>query len=553
MDADEFIAAARERLADLIAPINGGAGADVSYEASFEAMKAEVDKTQSLEGGKVDWEAVASNATEILESQSKDFRAILYYAAAKSKTAGVAGLFDGLVVLAGLIETLWEPMYPALKRPRARGNLCPFLGDAAAPTVDAWNPGQNERIFAIAFEKTFRGVDNELADKLGDAYPGMGNLRDSVRRLAQRIPAEAAPPPPPPPPPEPKAAPAPGDAAPVSVRPPPSTSSSSSYEAAPASAGGGGGGGYSVNDIVDEDSALRVLQEIVPILQRAGEVLRSIDPASPEGLRLNRVASTLFLNASIGQPGAQTQVNAPDDDTVNTAMALFDAGDWQPLANLMESVLTANPVWLDGFFYAAHAYENLEKPVAQKVVESEAIALVKRSANIEQLLFNSGMAFANDATKAWLAGLAGPGGGGGAPGGDKDPVGKAVARSQELIAAGDAPGAIAAVEKAAKTATTAVVRFRAKLKAAETALAVGYPDLARAQLDGLDRVAQTHHLEEWDPELVVQLYALLYRCQAGLGYFQSENPEQRARVASTWERLCQLDGALALRTLLELG
>ena len=60
-------------------------------------------------------------------------------------------------------------------------------------------------------------------------------------------------------------------------------------------------------------------------------------------------------------------------------------------------------------------------------------------------------------------------------------------------------------------------------------------------------------LDEWDPDVVVQLYALLYRCQSGLGYSQSELPEQRARVVATWERLCQLDGSTALRTLQALG
>ena len=85
MNADEFIAAARERLSDLISPIDGGPGADVSYDESFETMKGEVDKMQAIEGGRVDWETIASNGKEILEERSKDFRVILYWAAAKTK------------------------------------------------------------------------------------------------------------------------------------------------------------------------------------------------------------------------------------------------------------------------------------------------------------------------------------------------------------------------------------------------------------------------------------------------------------------------------------
>jgi len=549
MDADEFIAAARTRLADLIAPIGGGAGADVSYEPGFEAMKAEVDKMQALEGGRVDWESIASNATTILVEQSKDFRAVLYYGAARAKLGNVAGLFDGLLVLGALIETLWDPMYPALKRPRARGNLCPWFGETVAPSVDAWTPTLAERPLALALDKTFRNVDNELADKLGDAYPGMSNLRDAVRRMVQRIPAEAAPPPPPPPPPEPRAAPsAAADASPQSAP-------GQSYESAPASSSsGGGGGGFTAADITDEDSALRILQDLMPVLQRAAEVLRETDWGSPEGTRLNRVTSTLFLNAGLGEPGSETQVNPPDDDVVNTAASLAAGGDWRKLAALTESATVTNPVWFDGLYYLALAYQNEEKVAAQKVVESEAIALVHRSPGIDKLLFRGGTPFATDTAKQWLGGLAGPGGGGGGgASADKDGLGKAVARAREHIAAGEAPQAIAAIEKVAKSTASAVVRFRAKLEAAEISLLAGYADLARAQLDGLDRIAKAHGLEEWDPELAVRMYALLYRCQAQLGYFQSESLEQRARVAATWERLSQLDGAAALRTLLELG
>ncbi|WP_309650424.1 type VI secretion system ImpA family N-terminal domain-containing protein, partial [Nocardioides sp.] len=111
---------------------------DVSYEASFETVKAEVDKANSLEGGKIDWAAVAGNAQTILEGESKDFRIVLYYAAGRAQTAGAQGVFEGLVVLDQMTELFWEPMYPGLKRPKARGNLCSWYQEITAPLVDAW-------------------------------------------------------------------------------------------------------------------------------------------------------------------------------------------------------------------------------------------------------------------------------------------------------------------------------------------------------------------------------------------------------------------------------
>src|SRR5690348_8797236 len=99
MSVEEVLAASKARLENLIAPINGGVGEDVSYHELFEAMKVEVDKQQSIEGAKPEWPTVASNGEELLTEKSKDFRVALYWAAAKGITGGLTGVLDGLVLL----------------------------------------------------------------------------------------------------------------------------------------------------------------------------------------------------------------------------------------------------------------------------------------------------------------------------------------------------------------------------------------------------------------------------------------------------------------------
>ena len=46
---------------------------------------------------------------------------------------GLTGLLDGLVVMHELAASCWDKMYPALKRPRARGNLVGWMNDFVAP------------------------------------------------------------------------------------------------------------------------------------------------------------------------------------------------------------------------------------------------------------------------------------------------------------------------------------------------------------------------------------------------------------------------------------
>ncbi|WP_437759661.1 nSTAND1 domain-containing NTPase [Sorangium sp. So ce1389] len=212
-DASGAIGQAMLRLEPLIEPIDGGVGIDITYDESFEALRNEIDKLQSLAGGKVDWERVASGAEEILAKRSKDFRVALYYAAARTQLDKLRGLLDGLVLVQALSNAFWDTMYPAINRPKARGNVCAWFGDLAAATLAGLIPSAAELRVVNALDRVSGVLDADLSDRLGDAYAGLGPLRSAIRSHVATFPAEAPPPPPPPP----KAA----SAAPVAVAMPP--------------------------------------------------------------------------------------------------------------------------------------------------------------------------------------------------------------------------------------------------------------------------------------------------------------------------------------------
>src|SRR5512140_533863 len=122
MAVEDVINASKAKLEAMLAPIDGGAGADISYDETFEKVKAEVEKMTSMSGGKIDWGLISSSSEELLTDKGKDFRAALYYAAARGHTDGIAGFLDGFVLLSELIANFWTTMGPPLKRPKARAN-----------------------------------------------------------------------------------------------------------------------------------------------------------------------------------------------------------------------------------------------------------------------------------------------------------------------------------------------------------------------------------------------------------------------------------------------
>ena len=140
MAVTDAIDAAKNRVSAMLEPISGGVGADCTYDELFEGIKAEIDKTTSLEGGKIDWNKIVSNAEELLTDKTKDFRLAVYYGAAKGHTGGMTGVLDALVLLNELNTAFWDKMYPPIKRPRTRGNLTQWFGDQLTIVVQAFTP-----------------------------------------------------------------------------------------------------------------------------------------------------------------------------------------------------------------------------------------------------------------------------------------------------------------------------------------------------------------------------------------------------------------------------
>src|ERR1700729_481459 len=180
MAGEDVVNASKEKLEALLAPIDGGAGADISYDEMFDKVKAEVEKLTSMSGGKVDWNAISASSEELLSDKGKDFRVALYYAAARANIEGIPGLFDGFVVLSELTANFWTTMGPPLKRPKARGNLCSWFGELCTPLLANYQPTAKDKDLVKALDQVSRTLDSELADKLADAYGGMQSLRNGI-------------------------------------------------------------------------------------------------------------------------------------------------------------------------------------------------------------------------------------------------------------------------------------------------------------------------------------------------------------------------------------
>jgi type VI secretion system protein VasJ len=109
---------------------------------------------------------------------------------------------------------------------------------------------------------------------------------------------------------------------------------------------------------------------------------------------------------------------------------------------------------------------------------------------------------------------------------------------------------MALLEKAAAAAPTPVDRFRAKLAIAQICAQIQQFAIARAQLETLEQLIERHHLTAWQPDICAEAYGALFTCLRAMNQGYDAPPEARVKEAQAFERLCQLDAALAFKLMM---
>jgi type VI secretion system protein VasJ len=262
----------------------------------------------------------------------------------------------------------------------------------------------------------------------------------------------------------------------------------------------------------------------------------------------------LQVNRAPQSENGATYVPAPPGHYKDHLDNLAGGGDWTSLLTVVEELAPDWPLWLDPHRYGAQALDNLGEPyaAAKLALLREVGLLIARAPELPDLSFVDGTPFADAATKQWIEGevkaVMGSGGGGGGGGAPVNKLDAKINEARNLVVNGALPDAVQLLMKAAAAAQTPADRFRSKLAVAQICLQGEQVLIARAALDGLDRLVEQHRLWEWEPELCSQFYSALYAAHRGVNVNMGEvSPEARARETAVFERLCQLDAAAALK------
>jgi len=499
-------------------PVPGGdpAGEPPNDAPEFEELREEATKDPVQ--GPPSWERVAKLGEGILRDKSKDFVVASYTAVALAQIDGVAGLHDGLRILDGLCRTYWDSGSPPVpKRLRARANAVNWFAEKTGQLLERaeFMPRDVEQLEASL--ETANALSDVLGEKFTDGEVGLGPVLAALREASKRVSAEAA-----------------------AARPPERPTARPAQAAGP--------GAASAPAAPDEISSRSDAEAAV---RRATQFVRQQNAAAPEAYGLPRVMAWGPLRQAPPVQDGVTMIPPPSRGAVESAAG----GPPDALVAAAEQAFAAAPLWLD---LQRHVVQGLEQQgashrAARDLVVALTRDLIERVPALASLQFSDGSPLADELTRQWLAEQVAAGGGGAAaaamPAAAASVDAAALAElrrdAQPLVKKGQLSEVRARLAELFADDPTPRGRFQERLELATLCFEGGRDQVALAMLEGLDAEMAGHELDGWDPALAARVLQSLYRVHVKVIGKKDLTPEQSARRAEVFGRLCRLDPALA--------
>lgn len=181
----------KELYSELAKPFAGEqpAGVDASTSTEFEAIEDELDRAQGLNFDAIYWENVRKNAFSILQKQSKDLRVVGYLTIALYEQEGIEGLTTGLQLFANMVNAdYWEDIYPKRKKRQDKARAAAF--EWAASRIekivrDFQIEGDSELPHLIRCADAYTEVNKALFERLGENAPVNTYVFERLKSLRQ--------------------------------------------------------------------------------------------------------------------------------------------------------------------------------------------------------------------------------------------------------------------------------------------------------------------------------------------------------------------------------
>jgi type VI secretion system protein VasJ len=317
-------------------------------------------------------------------------------------------------------------------------------------------------------------------------------------------------------------------------------------QAAARSAGGAGGAAAQPGEVNTVESAMAAVDAATKSMTKPVSFLIANALKSPTTYLLNRHLAWNLIPAEPPNENNVTMIPGISPDIPPLIENALSEGGFQAILTQSEARLAEYPFWLDIQRHTAECLAGLgdEYAAARGAVVGATAGFVRRLPGLPSLVFATGVPFANDRTRQWLATEVMPSGGGDGEEAEVDPREEVYREAKKLVAKGKWQDAMALFREWLDKTGSLRERFLWKFSQAKLCLEAGQTDVALPQFEALDREVTRLGLEEWEPEMALAVIKSYLQCRrllssSGMGM----DPEVVRRMEDLKYRLARLDVA----------
>lgn len=378
------------------APISADApaGVNVAELPEFDALT-EALAALDLGGVRaVNWQQVVSLSEALLRDRGKHLKVGVHYAHGLMQTEGSAGLATGLAVLADMVESHWEGLFPPPRRLRGRINVIAWLAERVDASLDmlANHPVKSRGDALAAAERLVSNLGKHNTDAADAAWPLVATLRDAANRPAPDTGTT------------PKA-----PSASDTQKPPADSRATGAATGGTTSTGNVAPITPDVADLGSErtrEHALKAQRQAIFSFVRR---LRDAAPSDPRAYSLHRASVWLQLKDLPPAVGGVTELPCPPAEVQAAIEASMVAEAYEAAVSQCEEAVIHSLFWFQGHRICAQALSRLGRQSAADAVQAAVGALLSRFPGLKDLKFRNGDPFVDAATRSWLGLVAGDG------------------------------------------------------------------------------------------------------------------------------------------------
>ena len=485
-------------------------GNEYKYEDAYVLIEAEIDKSTSVSSEiGTDWQIVVSGAEAILTEHSKDLKLAVWWLFGLWRLEGLAGLQRGLPVFTQLLTTFTTSLYP--KSMRVKSRTAAWLETSLSDEL------LNDEAQLLALENSkelleqLKAVEQAVQQACGHDEMFCRRVQRVLERRVNdtKVKAEKV---------EKAAAPQ------VKQR---------QETVAPIQP--------TVTVLNSDNDAAKVIQSMKKSADTVAKFKRQERFADIMAIRLNRFQSWLEVDALPMNDAGKSMLNPPSETNIENIAEQIDEQAYASAFEKLEGMLKFSPFWFDGHHMAYKLLHSAGEEGAALEVKQALLHFTALYPEAFEFTFNDGTPFASKPTRVWLTA--------GATvavvetateqESAEETRSELIQRVRTMVKKNSLKEAMGVLQSCYQQADNNIERFQWRLTHAEIAVECGRKEIALALLEDLEEKIRQHRLDEWQPELAIQVYVL---------YLKSFNRTEveLAKLDAIYGCLCKIDSTHAV-------